>query len=100
MRTQFANFEKLSAGRSRLAGRDAWQIVFTGERAGRMLKVRRVLLSKGRLAYLLSCEAAPEDFAEAQAGFDSILDSFELIGPRQPSAAFPRSRLQPAPAAN
>lgn len=78
LKQQFPDYKSLGVTKVTVDGRPAYKRVYTATIVGRLLQLQQVYLIERDTAYVISCGAPQENFAQNAATFDQISGTFKI----------------------
>jgi len=78
LKQQFPDYKSLGVTRVTVDGRPAYKRVYTATIVGRLLQLQQVYLIERDTAYVISCGAPQENFAQNAQTFDQISGTFKI----------------------
>ncbi len=78
LKQQFPDYKSLGVTQVTVAGRPAYKRVYTATIVGRLLQLQQVYLIERDTAYVISCGAPQENFAQNAQTFDQISGTFKI----------------------
>lgn len=74
----FTDVTVLASGKTRIAGGDAYMVVYTGKQGQFQLKWKQVWLIQNNMAYIISYTAQERDYDRYLESVDYLMNSFEI----------------------